>query len=392
MPGGKVKQKSNSNRADRSGVISGRRLHSCFPALLAVSLLLNPLAGVAQSGRVQSEKPPRPVAPARTPPLRLPESRPATPASAEQSPRPATPVRTPEVEKTGDDDTIRIASDLVTVVASVSTNAANDPPRLEVGDFEILEDGVRQELVNFARDSQQPLQLVVLMDTSLSVAQKLDFEKKAMLRFLERVLRPQDRAALFAVSTEVSVLQDFTSQLPQLTQAARQLKAQGATSLYDAIYLAADYLRPTTGRRVIVVVSDGSDTTSQKGLLAALERAQQADAMIYAVYTGNFGLSQNLRDLAGERALETLTAETGGELLRPQATPGSQSNDVDDLSLRQLDRSFANLAEQLRTQYILGFYSTNERRDGSYRKLVVKIGRPGLTPRARAGYYAPKSQ
>lgn len=337
-----------------------------------------------QSGRVQSPVSQKPGPKTeKGPPLRLPESKVQDPVPPTLPPAPA--------GATGE-DTIRIASDLVTVVTTVSTNAAIDPPRLGETDFELFEDGVRQEIVNFARDSDQPLQLVMLMDASLSVTQKLDFEKKAMLRFLERLMRPPDRVALFAVSTEVTVLQEFTSQLGQLTQAARQLKAQGATSLYDAIYLAADYLRPATGRKVIVIVSDGSDTTSQKGLLAALERAQQADAMIYAVYTGNFGQSQNLRDLAGERALETLTAETGGELLRPRATPGSQSTDVDELSLRELDRSFTSLAEQLRTQYILGFYSTNERRDGAYRRLQVRIGRPGLTPRSRAGYYAPKGQ
>jgi Ca-activated chloride channel family protein len=303
-------------------------------------------------------------------------------------PKEAPAAETPESPESG--DTIRIASDLVTVVTTVSTNATIDAVPLAQQDFEILEDGIPQELANFARDSDQPIQLVVLMDTSLSVAQKLDFEKKAMLRFLERVMRPQDRAAIFSVSTDVTVLQEFTGQLSQLTQSAKQLRAQGATSLYDGIYLAAGYLQPTTGRRIIIIVSDGSDTTSQKGLLAALERAQQADAMIYAVYTGNFGISQNLRDLAGERALETLTTETGGELLRPRATPGSQTAEVDDLSLRQLERSFTSLAEQLRTQYVLGFYSSNDRRDGGYRKLTVRVRRGGLTPRARAGYYAPK--
>ncbi|MFM8393326.1 MAG: VWA domain-containing protein, partial [Acidobacteriota bacterium] len=329
--------------------------------------------------------------------LRLPEPPSSSTTTANTSPA-TSPAKTAQsagqkAEKAEEDggDTIRIASDLVTVVTTISTNSSLDPPRLEQKDFEIFEDGVKQEIANFARDSDQPIHLVILMDTSLSVAQKLDFEKKAMLRFLERVLRPQDRAALFAVSTEVTVVQDFTAQLQLLNQAAKQMRPTGATSLYDGIYLAADYLRPVTGRKIIVVVSDGSDTTSQKGLLAALDQAQQADAMIYAVYTGNFGISQNLRDLAGERALETLTAETGGELLRPRATPGSQSTAVDELSLLELDRSFANLAEQLRTQYILGFYSSNERRDGSFRKLVVTTSRRELTPRARRGYFSPRN-
>jgi Ca-activated chloride channel homolog len=340
----------------------------------------------AQSGRVQTPPKPKPKSAPSQP--RLPEAPPA--ARAAQGPN-QMPDQKP-VKTDGDGgDTIRIASDLVTIVTTIPTNSAVELPRFEQSDFEIFEDGVKQEIANFARDSDQPINLVMLMDTSLSVAQKLDFEKKAMLRFLERVLRPQDRAALFTVSTEVTVIQEFTSQLSLLNQAARQMRPNGATSLYDGIFLAADYLRPSTGRKIIVIVSDGSDTTSQKGLLAALDQAQQADAMIYALYTGNFGISQNLRDLAGERALETLTAETGGELLRPRATPGTESTAIDDLSLRELDRSFTSLAEQLRTQYILGFFSSNERRDGSFRRLVVKTNRTGITPRTRRGYYAPRN-
>jgi len=380
----------------RAGVWMGNDRQGRLAIVFVLLTLSQPFLVFAQSGRVPTPpKPkPKPVSPTYptgptgpTGPIgRLPESRPAAPPASPPEPR-TEPAKAP-----GDhEDTIRIASDLVTVVTTISTNSAIDPPRLEQQDFEIFEDGVRQEIINFARDSEQPINLVILMDTSLSVAQKLDFEKRAMLRFLERVLRPQDRAALFTVSTEVAVIQDFTPQLQLLNQAAKQMRPSGATSLYDGVFLAAEYLRPTSGRKIIVIVSDGSDTTSQKGLLAALEQAQQADAMIYAVYTGNFGISQNLRDLAGERALETLTAETGGELLRPRATPGSQSVAVDELSLRELDRSFTSLAEQLRTQYVIGFYSSNERRDGSFRKLLVTISRAGLTPRTRRGYYAPRN-
>lgn len=344
---------------------------------IAIALMLFSIPGAVtgQSGRAQlpdakKQKPEKPPATQPPPKIRLPENQ-------------------PRDNRLGE-DTIRINSDLVTVVTTVSTNSMVDPTPLKLEDFEVFEDGVRQEIANFARDSEQPIQLVMLFDASLSVAQKLDFERKAIIRFFERVLRPQDRAALFAVSTEVTVLQDFTGRGPQLIHAAKQLKAQGATSLYDGVFLAAEYLKPAEGRRVMVIVSDGSDTTSQKGLLAALEKAQQADTMIYAVYTGNFGISQNLRDLAGERALETLTGETGGELFRPKATPGSQTEEVDEQSLRELDRAFASLSDQLRTQYVLGFFSSNDKRDGSFRKLTVRVKKNGIQARARAGYYAPK--
>ncbi len=342
------------------------------PSLL--SLALTPLEGQAQSQR--SKAPPSSPPSKSVPRVRLPEEMP-------DRPTPAAPAEALE-------DTIRIATDLVTVVTTVTAEPPASTLALTRDDFRLLEDGQPQEIVNFARDVDQPLHLAILIDTSLSVGSRLDFQRQALVRFLERVLRPGDQAALFSVSTEVTLLQPFTDSLPALTQASRRLRSSGATSLYDALYLAADYLEPVAGRRVIILLSDGGDTTSQKGLLAALERAQQADVVVYGLFTGNFGTSQNLRDLAGERALEALTRETGGDLLYPDATPGSQTRDVDERSLRQLDRSFELITAQLRTQYILGFYPTNDRRDGAYRHLTVEMLRPGLRPRARTGYYAPR--
>ncbi len=349
---------------------------SSLVGLLFAALIALP-AVHSQSGRPgQDPKKPKPeITPPNTPQpkIRVPENKPQTPP-----------------KKKEDEDTIRIDSDLVTVVASIAKKSPTDTLNLTAADFEILEDGVPQEIANFARDSEQPLNLVMLFDSSLSVTQKIGFEKRAAAKFFERVIRPQDRAALFAVSTDVEIIQDFTNRIPALVNATKQLKPQGATSLYDGIYLAANYLNAAPGRRVIVIVSDGGDTTSQKGLLDAMRQTQLSDSVVYSVFTGNFGMSQNLRDLAGERALETLATETGGEVFRPKATPGTQSDEVDDLSLKELDKAFSSLAEQLRTQFILGFLSSNEKRDGTFRKLTVKIKKTGYTARARAGYYAPK--
>jgi Ca-activated chloride channel homolog len=343
-------------------------------------------SALGQSGRQAPD-------PKKSKPTRLPE-------------RP--PIRVPEQTPNKSDETIRITSDLVTVVTTVSREAPDGPSadpkgspkgsqdakvaaELRREDFEILEDGVPQEIANFARDADLPLRLVMLFDTSLSVSQKLEFERRAAAKFFARIIRPQDRAALFALSTDITCLQDFTNRVPLLVNALAQLKAQGATSLYDGIYLASDYLKPARGRRIIVIVSDGGDTTSGKRLLEALANAQQADAVIFAVFTGNrYYYSQNLRDLAGERALETLCFETGGYNYKPKATPGALGEEVDQESLKELDQAFADLAQQLRTQYTLGFYSTNEKRDGSFRKLSVRIKKPGYAARARAGYYAPK--
>ena len=367
-----MKQPMNTQRH----FFQSRRFFQAVALVIAGWLIIAPLSASSQSGRAPQD--PKKQKPEIVPP-NSPQPKVRTPEEHQQNPA-----------KKDDEDTIRINSDLVTIVTTISKKSPTDSLNLLRDDFEILEDGVPQEIANFARDADQPLNLVMLFDCSLSVTQKFGFEKRAASKFFERVMRPQDRAALFSVSTDVAVAQEFTGRIPLLTQAVKQLKAQGATSLYDAVYLASDYLKNAKGRRVIVIVSDGGDTTSQKGLLAALGQAQLADVLVYSVYTGNFGGSQNLRDLAGERALETLANETGAELYRPKVTPGTQGDEIDEQSLKELDLAFASLAEQLRTQFILGFFSTNEARDGAYRKLTVKVKKPGYKARARAGYYAPK--
>ena len=232
--------------------------------------------------------------------------------------------------------------------------------------------------------------MVVVFDSSMSVAPRLAFEKKAAAKFFEKMMRTQDQAAIFGLSTEIAVLQEFTNRPQLLTNAVKQLKAAGATALYDGIYLAAEYLRATPGRRVIVLVTDGGDNVSQKSLKEALHQAQEVDTVIYTVYTGNLWGSQNLRDIGAERALLTLTKETGGEIYTPTLPTLDQRQD-DDGGLKQLDEAFSQLADQLRTQYVLGYYSSNEARNGGYRKLEVKINQPGYHSHARAGYYAPKN-
>src|SRR5262249_17906278 len=233
------------------------------------------------------------------------------------------------------EDIIRINSDLVNVVVTIAGRQSSASLDLKPEDFEIFEDAVPQEIANFSRNTDQPLKLVMLFDTSTSVAQTLDFERRAAARFFERVIRPQDRAAVFSVSTGVVVLQEFTNKTPLLIDSIRHLDAYGATSLYDGVFLAADYIKNARSRRVIVIVSDGGDTTSGKSLLDALGQAQKSDALIFAVFTGNPWHSQNLRDLAAERALETLTGETGGEDLAPELWPRTNFSRFYDLTQKR---------------------------------------------------------
>lgn len=336
----------------------------CFCLVAIVGL---PVGG--QSGRTRDPKGGKQVKPVPPPPLPRPK--------AADEPR-------------DDAGTIRIASDLVTVVTTVTRRESGALSELGREDFEIFEDDVAQEITDFARDSEAPLRLVMLFDTSLSISSRLEFERRAASRFLERVMRPQDQAALFSFATDITLLQDFTNRVPLLTTAMKQLRAKGATSLYDAIFLAAEHLKTAPGRRIILIISDGGDTTSSKDLKSALAQSQLADAMIFAVFTGNVWPSQNVRDLAAERALAALTSETGGELFLPRPRSGPADAAADEQTLADLNAIFSTLAEQLRTQYILGFYSSNEARNGAFRKITVRVKKNGYAARARNGYYAPK--
>ena len=336
---------------------------------LVTTLVVPPGSRVAgQSGRQTETKPNQKVKPVPPPPLPVPK-----------------PVPVPDEQ-----ETIKISSDLVLVMATVMTSDKSEVPHLKQEDFEIVEDGIPQEVVHFAYDPDVPLRMVLLFDTSLSILSRLEFERRAAARFLERVMRPKDETALFSFGTDVTLIQGFTSSVSSLINGMHQLKARGATSLYDALYLAADYVKPTEGRHILVVASDGGDTTSRKDLKSALAQAQLADAVIYVIWAGSLWPSENLRDLAAERALAALTSETGGEVFYPKALSGPDDRESDEKTLAELNDVFGRLALRIRTQYTLGFYPKNEDRDGGFRKVKVKVKRPGLTALARSGYFASK--
>jgi len=273
-------------------------------------------------------------------------------------------------------EVISLRSDLVLVAVSVLGPRGEWVTGLGPDDFEILEDGVPQPIAFFGGEATLPLRLVVLFDTSLSVKGRLEFQKQAVMRFFRSVMRPRDLAALISVSTEPLLRQDFTEDVAQLVNAVRGLKAEGATALYDALVMAAESLESVPGRRAIVVLSDGRDTVSRATLAQALRRAHEVGATIYAINVDE-PLSANVREVIGETALELLARQTGGEVFSPTR-------------LEELDPVFARLVEQLRTQYVLGFYSTNEARDGAFRRLTVRVKRAGVVARAREGYYAPR--
>lgn len=281
--------------------------------------------------------------------------------------------------KPQDDSVVKVKTELVTVLVSVTDQKGNLVNNLSKDDFELLENTIPQEIFTVARENTAPLRLIVLFDTSVSVKPKIKFQQQAATKFFRSVLRPVDRAALLSFNHDVRIEQDFTSDVEALLKASRSLKAKGGTALYDAIYLAAQQLEKVAGRRVIVIISDGSNVISKTTLETALRLTERADAVIYGIYTAT-KLDEEGATL-GDKELEKICERTGGEVFFPK--------DINDL-----DDSFSRLAAVVRAQYVLTFYPANEQNNEqtsvNYRALKVNVKNPDLKVRARKGYYASK--
>jgi Ca-activated chloride channel homolog len=278
------------------------------------------------------------------------------------------------------DQTYRVNVDLVNMLCSVwdkNTNAF--VTNLVKEDFTVLEDDQKQEIRNFIRETNMALTIAFLIDTSSSVAPKLKFEQEAAISFFHSVLRDQDRAMLVEFDSGISMVQDFTSDPNKLAKGIRSLKAAGGTALYDAIYHVCDEkLIRETGRKAIVILSDGDDTSSKMAFEPALEMALRAETIIFAISTsrgGYFGVSS---DTPGDKLLKRFAEETGGQAIYP-------------FKIEELEDSFRQINQELRSQYSLGYLSKNPKRDGTYRKVEIKVAEKGLRLNYRKGYYAPTS-
>ncbi|MBI3951503.1 MAG: VWA domain-containing protein [Acidobacteria bacterium] len=253
---------------------------------------------------------------------------------------------------------------------------------LTIDNFQVLEDGERQQLLSLSRENELPLNVGVLMDTSNSVRPKLKFEKDAAMNFLDTVVRRgQDLALFVTFSARVELLQDFTDNLEDLRDAIFSVKAGGPTTLYDAIYRVCEEKMPTApGRRALITISDGEDTASHHTVEEAIEMAQKAEVGVYCIGTTNagpFGVVRGVKDAPGNKELIRMAEETGGKAFFPS-------------ELLELDKIFADIGTELRGQYILFYVSSNQARDGKFRKIEVKIaGRDGLRVRVKRGFTAP---
>jgi len=278
------------------------------------------------------------------------------------------------------DETYRVNVDLINVFCSVwDKDTGAFVTNLTRDNFAVYEDDKKQEIKNFARESNLPLTIAFLIDTSQSVAPKLKFEQEAAISFFHSVMREKDRAALVEFDSGVTLVQDFTSDPNKMAKQIKTLRAAGGTSLYDAIYLSCDEkLIREMGRKAIVILSDGEDQSSTRTFEQALEIALKAEAIIYSISVnrgGFFGVGDTKN---GDRIMKDFSDQTGGRAFFP-------------FKVEDLDEAFRRINQELRSQYNIGYLSSNISRDGSYRKIDLRVEEKGLRISYRKGYYAPGS-
>ena len=240
-------------------------------------------------------------------------------------------------------------------------------PGLALNNFEVYEDGKLQKIEKFVAPSQLPLNIALLIDTSNSVKLKLPFEKDAGEDFIATVTtyRRKDKILLTSFDSDVELHQDFTDNQEQLIHALRKLKAGGYTKLYDGVYRVIEEkmanLQGSDARRIIVVLSDGEDTASERTLRDAIEMAQRYDVTIFGISTKNFkGVDTGMVESSDDKELRRLCEDTGGQVFLP-----SQK--------LELFRSFTQVAQDLRQEYVLFYTPTNQAKAGKKRQIKVKL-------------------
>ena len=253
---------------------------------------------------------------------------------------------------------------LVSVLATVTTPDGNWVPGLNQDDFQLYEDGKPQEIKVFGKESELPLQLCLLFDSSSSIATELRTQQEAAIQFLASIIRPVDRVSILRVSEDVDEVVRATNRIDRLSSAIRSIRPGGGTSLYDAIYLAAEILGNVKGRKVIVAITDGTDTTSDLKINDCLKQAQIAEAAIYGLVVQPIK-SEPGRNLGGEHAMHYLAEKD-----RRPVLPGAFTR-VDSNLLRQDQRRTANavLPRLLSAACRLGVFGVSSNpgpREGSF--------------------------
>ena len=296
-----------------------------------------------------------------------------TPQTGQTQPPPQPPPQAP----------FRAGVDLVSLNVTVSEGAGKYVTDLTAEDFNVFEDGVKQEVTFFNR-TNLPIALALLLDTSASMDTKLPTAQEAAIGFAKR-LRQQDLAEVIDFDSRVVVLQNFTNSAAELEQAIKKTSAGGSTSLYNAVYIALKDLKKVVAknteeirRQAIVVLSDGEDTSSLLPFEEVLDLAKRSETAIYCIGLrapdGPGTTTKGFKE--AEFVLRQFAQETGARSFFPN-------------QLSELSGVYGQISDELSSQYTVGYTSRNPKRDGSWRRVVVRVTRPSLVARTKLGYFAP---
>jgi Ca-activated chloride channel family protein len=274
------------------------------------------------------------------------------------------------------DTTFRMDVKLVNLFVNVTDRNGAIVGGLGQDDFKVSEDGRPQKIAIFERQSEIPLNITLAIDTSGSTFKDIALEQNAAKKFVHAILRQQDQMSLIEFATDVRLVVDFTNKIPRLDHGLGSLRLGDATALYDAIYLGSQGLARKHGRKVLVLVSDGGDTAKSTTYAEAQEQALRSEVIIYSIIDVPIEASAG-RDTGGEHALITLSEQTGGKSF--YASEGG------------LEKAFERVSEDLRTQYLLGYYPHDQEPGKSFHRLQVTVPRAApdaFNIRYRTGYYS----
>jgi Ca-activated chloride channel family protein len=342
--------------------------------LIVVAAVAASMSIISAQSQPQPTPPPtqQPSAPAVEPPAAPSGQQP--PPSTSQQPAPP-PVRQAP--------SFRAGVDLVSLNVTAIDSTARYVTDLQQQDFQVFEDGVLQEVTFFNR-TNLPIALGLLLDTSASMETRLPIAQEAASGFARR-LRPQDLAEVIDFDSRVVILAPFTNKAADLEQAIRRTAAGGSTSMYNAIYIALKDLKKVVAtnveeirRQAIVVLSDGEDTSSLLPFEEVLDLAKRSETAIYAIglRSNDAATSSNKGFKEAEFVLRQLAQETGGRAFFP-----NQAGELAGI--------YSQISDELSSQYTVGYTSRNTKRDGAWRRVVVRINRPSVVPRTKQGYFAP---
>jgi Ca-activated chloride channel family protein len=340
--------------------MSSRRFHVKQLAVLAAAALFLAASAASQDS---SDRPPW---------ARKPKSKTTTPSSTSstnstpENTSPPEPVNKDNRDSNSSDEPpqqgrIRVNVNLVNVLVSVLDDNNRPAPDLPVEAFQIFEEGVQQKIEVFESETKLPLDIALMIDASLSAHKEISFEQQAAAHFIAQVLRPEDHLSVFAFDENVRQIEGFSDNVKVLQNAVQKIPDGSGTSIYDALVLGSKALerRKEDRRRVIILVTDGGETTSQWDFEAARKAAVRANTLLYSIIVRPVK-NESGRNTAGEHAIETITDTTGGAIFFPDTA-------------QDLDIIFDRIDRELRTQYRLGYYPNPPGPVNTYRSIQVKV-------------------